>query len=283
MPSNWGKWGVDDQRGTLNYIDRAKVVRAAQLVKAGRVYPLAIPLAPNGPMWPGRHENWHVATYSNTHGAGPGGAEDILMIHTHGSTHLDALCHFYVDGEMYNGVKAADVLDGRGARKHAITNVGGIVTRGVLLDAARHRGVDALAADDVIGPDELEAVAKSQGVQFKTGDAVLIRTGWITTWTGDARVFHALQPGINLAAAEWAGEREIALLGADNSAVECFPVQDDFLPVHREFLRNQGGYLLELLDLEQLAASAVYEFLFTLAPLNIKLGLGSPVTPLAIA
>ena len=283
MPSNWGKWGAEDQRGTLNYIDRAKVVRAAQLVKSGRVFPLAIPLAPNGPTWPGRHENWHVATYSNAHGAGPGGAEDILMIHTHGSTHLDALCHYYVDGEMYNGVKAADVLDGRGARKHAITNVGGIVTRGVLLDVARHWGVDALAAEDVIGPDELEALAAAKGVQFEAGDAVLIRTGWMTRWDGDQRAFHAQQPGINLAAAEWAGEQEIALLCSDNSALEWFPVKDDFLPVHREFLRNQGGYLLEMLNLEAIAAAGVYEFLFMLAPLNIKLGLGSPVTPLAIA
>ncbi|MEX2015131.1 MAG: cyclase family protein, partial [Candidatus Hydrogenedentales bacterium] len=137
--------------------------------------------------------------------------------------------------------------------------------------------------DDVIGPDELEAVAAAQALQFESGDALLIRTGWMRTWSGDQRTFHAQQPGIDLAAAEWAGENEIALLGADNSAVECFPVKDDFLPVHREFLRNQGGYLLELLDIEQLAADGVHEFLFALAPLNIKLGLGSPVTPLAIA
>lgn len=280
-PANWGKWGAEDQRGTLNYITEDKVRRSAQLVKRGKVYPLAIPLKAGSPIWPGRHENWHVATYRNVRGPGPGGAEDLLMIHTHGSTHVDALCHIFVDGKFYNGYDAEKSLDARGAAKNSISNIGGIVTRGVLLDVAGHHGVYHLPAHHVITPEEIDEVALAQGVTFESGDAILFRTGWLKVWEEDKDTFNARQPGPSLAAAKWAGEHEIAVLAADNSAVEAFPMTDG-LVVHYEFLRNQGGYLMELLDLEALAADGVYEFQFVVAPLNITRGLGSPVTPLAI-
>lgn len=279
--TNWGKWGAEDERGTLNYITPEKTARAAALVKTGRVYPLAIPLKAKAPIWPGRHQNWHVATYRNTPGPGPGGAEDILMIQTHGSTHIDALCHIFVDGQMYNGFDAAKSIDARGAARNAITNIGGIVTRGVLLDVAGYHGVDHLPADHIVTPDEIEAVASKQGVAIESGDALLFRTGFIKVWERDPDEFNAKQPGPSLDAAIWAGEREIAAMAADNSAVEAYP-QPDGLVVHYEYLRNQGGYLLELLDLEALAADKVYEFMFCVAPLNITRGLGSPVTPLAV-
>lgn len=281
-PRNWGKWGADDQRGTANYITPAVTARAARLVKTGKVYPLAIPLKANSPIWPGRHENWHVATHQNLCGPGLGGAEDILMIHTHGSTHTDALCHIFTDGVLYNGYKAADAIDSRGARKNSIENVGAIVTRGVLIDVAGHRGVEHLNAGEVIEPEEIEAVAKAQGVEIGSGDALLFRTGWLKTWKTDREKFSHAQPGIGAAAARWAGEREVAVMAADNSAVEAFPVPGDFLGAHKEFIRNQGGYLMELFDLEALAADKVHEFMFIVAPLKIAMGLGSPITPVAI-
>ena len=280
-PRNWGKWGTDDQRGTLNYITPEKVRQSAALVKTGRVYPLAIPLKAGGPLWPGRHENWHVATHRNLCGPGAGGAEDILMIHTHGSTHVDALCHVFTDGTLYNGYNASDAIDSRGAKRNAITNIGAIVTRGVMLDVAGHRGVEHLGADHIITPDEIEAVASAQGVAIGSGDAVLFRTGWLKVWNEDKQRYNARQPGPSLEAARWAGEREVAVLAADNSAVEAFPMADG-LVVHYEFLRNQGGYLMELLDLDALARDKVYEFQFVVAPLNITMGLGSPITPLAL-
>lgn len=280
-PLNWGKWGEDDQRGTLNYITPEKILRAARLVSSGKVYPLAIPLEPEGPIWPTRHKNWHVAMVRNADGEGPGGAEDILMIHTHGSTHVDALCHIFCDGKMYNGYSVKDSINPTGARRNAISNIGGIVTRGVLLDVAGHHGVDYLDPTHVITPEEIEAVAKEEGVAIESGDALLFRTGWIKVWDEDKDKFNAQQPGPSLAVAEWAGEKEIVVMAADNSAVEAYPLPEGMF-VHQEFLRNQGGYIMELLNLEALARDKVYEFQFVVAPLNIRKGLGSPITPLAI-
>ncbi len=280
-PVNWGKWGEDDERGTLNYITPEKTLRAARLVTVGKVYPLAIPLEPEGPIWPTRHKNWHVAMFHNVDGEGPGGAEDILMIHTHGSTHVDALCHVFSDGTMYNGYAAKDAINATGARKNAISNIGGIVTRGVLIDVAGHHGVEVLDAGHVITPEEIETVAEAEGLAIESGDALLFRTGWIKVWGEDQDKFNARQPGPSLAVAEWAGKNEIAIMAADNSAVEAHPLPEG-LVVHQEFLRNQGGYLMELLNLEELARDKVYEFQFVVAPLNIKKGLGSPVTPLAV-
>lgn len=278
---NWNKWGPDDQRGTLNYITPEKVRRSAGLVKTGKVYPLAIPLQAEGPIWPGRHKNWHVAMYRNQDGPGPGGAEDLLMIHTHGSTHVDALCHVFVDGKMYNGFEVSKNIDARGARRNAISNIGAIVTRGLLVDVAAYHSVDHLAADHVITPQEIEAVLAAEGVSVESGDALLFRTGWMNTWKTQPETFNKQQPGPSREAALWAGEHEIAVMAADNSAVESFP-HPDGLVVHYEFLRNQGGYLMELLDLEALSADKAYEFQFVVAPLNIDQGLGSPITPVAV-
>jgi kynurenine formamidase len=100
-------------------------------------------------------------------------------------------------------------------------------------------------------------------------------------WKRDAEEFDRAQPGVNHATARWAGDRELVLLGADNSAVEIFPRAAN-LPVHQEFIRDQGGYLLELLDLDELARDHVYEFMFVVAPLRISAGLGSPINPIAL-
>ncbi|MDP7638415.1 MAG: cyclase family protein [Candidatus Hydrogenedentes bacterium] len=281
-PGNWGKWGAGDERGTLNYITGEKTREAAALVRTGKTYPLAIPLKAKGPIWPSRHKNWHVAMSHNVDGPGPGGGEDILMMHTHGTTHVDALCHVFSDGKFYNGHAAKTNLGPRGAQKNAISNVGAIVTKGVLLDVAGHYGVDHLEADHEITVEEVDTVALEQGVSIGSGDALLFRTGWLNVWSPDnEEFFDAAQPGPSLAVAEWAGEKEVAVMAADNSAVEIFPL-DVGQVVHQEFIWKQGGYLMELLDLEALAADKVYEFLFVVAPLNIAMGMGSPITPLAI-
>ena len=280
-PRNWNRWGPDDQRGTLNYITAEKRVQAGRLIRAGRAYSLAIPLRAEAPIWPTRHKNWHIATHRNTLGPGPGGAEDVLMMHTHGTTHIDALCHVFRDGRMYNGYPTAETITSKGAERNSIFNVDAIVTRGVLLDLPRHHGVAHLAADHEITPGEIEAAAAAQGIAIGSGDAILIRTGFMQQWAHDPEEYDRAQPGVNHAVAQWAGERELVLLGADNSAVEIFPTTAH-LPVHQEFIRDQGGYLLELLYLDELARDRVYEFMLVVAPLRIERGLGSPINPIAL-
>lgn len=279
--SNWGRWGAEDEHGTLHYITAEKTLSAVSLVRRGKVYPLAISLEAEGPLWPTRHKNWHVATSRNLAGPGPGSAEDLLMMHTHGTTHMDALCHVFRDGAMYNSFSTTENIDSRGAKRNAIDNVGGIVTRGVLLDFPRHLGVPHLEAGHVIAPEEVEAVAAAQGVEIGSGDAVLFRTGWRQVWEEDRDRFNRSQPGPGVEVARWAGQRQVPILAADNSAVEAYPLSEG-MGVHQEFIRDQGGYLMELLELDDLARDEVWEFLFVVAPLRIKRGLGSPITPLAI-
>jgi kynurenine formamidase len=280
-PRNWQRWGADDQRGTLNYITERKRLEAAGLVKLGKTYSLAIPLRAEAPIWPTRHKNWHIATHRNTCGPGPGGAEDVLMMHTHGTTHIDALCHVFRDGKMYNGYETLANITSKGAERNAIFNVDTIVTRGVLLDVAGFRKVEHLPANHAITPQEVEAVAQAQGVTIGAGDALLIRTGFLKVWNDDVDTFNKAQPGVNLAVAQWAGEKQIVLLAADNSAVEIYPT-DPPLQVHQEFIRDQGGYLLELLNLDEIARDRVYEFMLVVAPLRLDKGLGSPINPIAI-
>jgi kynurenine formamidase len=203
------------------------------------------------------------------------------MMHTHGTTHIDALCHVFRDGRMYNGYSTAEAITSRGAERNSISNVDAIATRGVLLDLAKYHGVTHLAADHEITPEEVEAVAAAQGVAIGRGDAVLFRTGFMQLWKSKPEEYDRAQPGVNHAVARWAGEREIVLMGADNSAVEIFPTAAG-LPVHQEFIRDQGGYLLELLYLDELARDQVYEFMFVVAPLRIDRGLGSPINPIAL-
>ncbi len=281
-PGNWGRWGDADERGLLNLVTPDRTRDAAGLVRRGQVYSLAIPLQADAPIWPTRHKNWHTNTYSNPVGPGRGGADDILTMHTHGTTHIDALSHIFFDGQMFNGHPARQ-MNRDGTTYNAIAQVPAIVTRGVLLDLARHLGVPHLALGQRIHGADLEACAAAQGVDVRPGDAVLVRTGWLRVWDTDRASFDAGEPGISLDGAAWLAARDVVAVGADNSAVEVIPTETGELDVHVELIRNQGMYLMELLELDALAADEAFEFLFVAAPLRISRGVGSPLNPLAIA
>ena len=285
VPHNWGRWGAEDERGTANLLSEAGVLAATRLVTRGKVYALAAPLSPDGPNLPTRRPTWHVVT---TRGRPSGGddmsADDMLAMHTHGTTHIDALCHIYVADTLYNGHPASS-LTPFGALRCGIDTVGPLVGRGVLLDIARWRGVEALGGGEAIEPDELDACAAAQGVEPRAGDVVLVRTGWQRLFHQgpEARArYYASEPGPTGACGAWFRERDIVALGADNPGVEVVTSWSAPLPLHRAVIWGCGGYLLEFLELDELAADRVYEFLFVAAPLRIDGGVGSPLVPLAI-
>jgi len=283
-PSNWGRWAAADERGTANLLTDAGAQAAARLVREGRVYSLAAPLSPDGPNLPTRRQTWHVVTSRYQPSRGASFADDVVMMHTHGTTHVDALCHVYVGDTLYNG-HPADAIQPYGAQKCGIDNAGPLVGRGVLLDVAAHRGVEQLGEGEAIEPDELEACAEAQGVTIAAGDVVLVRTGWWRLFDqgpeARRRFYHA-EPGPSGACGRWFRERDLFALGADNPAVEEVRRWSEPLPLHRDVLWGCGGYLLEFLDLEALAADKVYEFLFVAAPLRLVGGIGSPIVPLAM-
>lgn len=285
MKDAWGKWGKDDQAGALNHIGAAEVRHACGLVKRGVVISLAQPLSPQMDVPKQRPGLMHFMTRDGgDYAAGanrPGGfqmAEDCVVMPLHIGTHIDALCHAWCDDLMYNG-HSGDAVRSRGAAKLGVENLRPIVTRGVLLDFfSEGRGL----ADGVeITPEMVGRALDRAKTTLRRGDAVLLRTGWYERQTGAAD-FNT-EPGLNVAAARMLAEAEVAMIGADNYAIEVLPFPaGEVFPVHQILIRGFGIPLLEGLVLKQLAEAEASTFLFTVAALPIKGGTGSPVSPVAV-
>jgi kynurenine formamidase len=283
QPSNWGRWGADDQRGAVNLITGDAVREAVTLVGSGEVLCLGSQVGKRGAVGAGRNATWHVTTsVTNPADPGRGRAEDILTMHTHAHSHLDGLAHIWYGGQLYNGVPSSAVGRG-GARKLGIDQVGGIVTAGVLLDLAEQGG-RSWSAGEIIEADDLDRAAQRAQAAARPGTAYMVRTGWFDHFLEGRREFHDGEPGFGASAVEWLLDRDPAVVGVDNFAGEPIPAPTGHNPllVHESLLRDNGVYLIELLNFRELAARGATEFLFITAPLLIANGLGSPVNPLAV-
>jgi kynurenine formamidase len=289
----WGRWGDDDERGALNLLDEAAVLRGLAAARRGLVIPLGLPVqARRVPVLPPRPPVLHTmlvdgADFEAGAPRGPGGAQfadDHLSMACHSGTHVDALSHVAREGVMYNGFSAREVRSASGARRLGIEKMGGVVCRGVLLDllgmAADTGGT--LEAGHVIGVEHLRRALERARVELQPGDAVLLRTGWLARFDENDRAWYRGEPGIDVEAGRWLADSGVVLVGADNYAVEVLPAVSGGLSVHLAMLQERGVYLLELVDLEALAATGASTFTFVMAPLRITGGVGSPVNPLAI-
>ena len=284
---NWNRWGAEDERGALNHIDAVAVKRAATLVSSGQVISLAQPLSARTPFPPHRAGMQHFMGRSGgDYAAGarrPGGfqfAEDTLLMPAHIGTHIDALCHAWYDDQLYNGFPGAGTRGTTGASRCGIDKMGPIATRGVLLDIVAVRG-GPLPDGTTIGVADLAEASKAAGTEPAKGDVVLIRTGWSERQT--PTVSFDTEPGLDLAAALWLAEREVAIVGADNFAVEVLPfAAGTVFPVHQRLIRDFGIPLLEGLVLGPLAETGRHMFLFAASPLPVVGGTGSPISPMAI-
>jgi kynurenine formamidase len=295
--SNWGRWGADDERGTLNYLTAERTAAAARLVRTGT----SVSCARNFPVHPGP-ENPTPALHHIVVGGddpcahGIPGMEvslDFIGIAYHGlaSSHIDALCHVFVDGKMYNGFDAKEVRS-TGARRNSIMSArDGICGRGVLLDIPRLRGLPYVDPKKPVTAAELGAAEEQQGVHAGEGDILLVAVGrdaWRehnTPNPGEGPPLAGLAPDC----IPWLHERRISVLGSDavhDPTPSPSPITDWPIPVHMCGLVSMGLPLLDnlyLADLEKLcAAQRRWEFLFTVAPLRVERGTGSPVNPIAI-
>lgn len=296
--SNWGRWGADDERGTLNLVTPEVVQRAAGCVRRGRVFSLGLALDADGPQRgvAGRFNPLHYMTaIGEPLGGGDLGfrySDDVVHMPLQCATQWDALAHVHYEGQLYNGFPADQALDASGASRCGIDKAAAdaVVSRGVLLDVARQRGVERLAPDVVIGPADLDAAAEAAGAEPGPGDVLLVRTGHIRVFTEerDRKRFAGAQPGLGMDCAEWLRERDVAAVCADNVAVETLPgnVPGLAIPLHMLCIRDMGMLFGEMLDLEALARDCaedgVHEFLFSAPPLAVTRGVGSPVNPLAV-
>jgi len=301
--NNWGRWGPDDEIGTLNLISHDVVRRAAACVKTGKRFSLAIAMSEDGPMLgnipPGRkNPKQHRFELHDPFTKDPDSVHvntNEFTLNLKSATHWSALGHVEYAGRLYNGFPL-DSIDETGAHRLGIDKVGSLVTHGVLLDVARAKGIDRLEPGTPIAPEDLDECEKLAGVTVDTGDAVLIRTGamrWLKE--GDKETYGGIYRGIagpGIRCAAWFRERDIAAAAADTSGFEVWPRESTDLlkvlghPLHALCIVEMGLTLGQNFDLEALsedcASDGVYEFLLSASPEPFEGGLGGPVNPIAI-
>jgi kynurenine formamidase len=300
--STWGQWGAEDELGALNYIGPKQVVRAVQTVREGLVVSLALPFDDTGPQNGGRRPNPKLlmtmtgTDHINGRQTGSSGqplpdgfgvGDDFVVMPTQSGTHVDGLAHIYWQGRMYNGKPAAGVTTSGAATCGIEGAAARMVTRGVLLDAARHFG-RPLSPGRALGPDDLQAIADEEGLEVTEGDCLLIRTGFLATRRGQWDDFAGGDaPGLSLRSAPWLHDKKVAIVASDTWGVEVRPNEISmYQPLHLVSLVYGGIHLAELFDLESLATECQrlnrWEFLFVAAPLPLTGACGSPLNPLAI-
>jgi kynurenine formamidase len=296
---NWGRWGDDDELGTLNHLTPEHRRRAAALVTEGRTVSCArlipthraeedFPIPPlhlmtaSGDLWTG------AATPTDTLQM----AGDFIGLAFHGFavTHVDSLCHIFRDGLMYNGRPAGAVSTMAGASVESVDVIrDGIVGRGVLLDIPRQRGVRWLEPGEGVFPDDLEAAEEAAGVRVGPGDILLVRFGAaaLRQAEGPSRLVFERRAGLHAACVPWLHERQVAALGSDG-AQDMFPsgYPEVRAPLHQIGIVAMGLWLIDNCDLEALADTCAElgraEFLLSLGTLRIENGTGSPVNPIAV-
>jgi kynurenine formamidase len=279
--SNWGRWGKDDQLGSVNLITPEKRKQAAALVKTGQTVSLA-----HNPLTERAEDNNNP--FEHTMLRGNNMDRYAVTYHGYAHSHIDALCHFLYKDQTYNGFPRADVNTDKGCAKLGIDNLkNGIVTRGILIDIPRLRGVEYLEPGTPIYAEEVEAWEKKAGVKIGSGDAILLRTG---RWARRAKVgpWNVAQSaaGFHASIATWIKARNVAIVGSDvGEDVTPSQVEGVALPVHTLLITGMGINLLDNHDLEALSEAASrlnrWEFMITIAPVPVTGGTGFPVNTIA--
>ncbi|MDQ1461550.1 MAG: hypothetical protein QOI08_3034 [Actinomycetota bacterium] len=296
--SNWGRWGVDDQRGTLNLITPAVVKRGIAAARQGRTLSLAIPFDETGPQWDNVHMPERTNPELRTHTVNVAftgdtrdftTSDDSFRMGSQAVTHWDAMAHVGYDGKLYNDVPNDVVSADDGARRLGIEHFGPVVTRGVLLDIARLHGVDHFDDNYAITGDDLERAAAAAGVVVAAGDALLVRTGHMHFLRGgDKQRYSMPSPGLSTKSIEYLRDHDVAAVATDTMTFEVYPCEDPkiFMPVHMIQLRDMGLAQGQNWHLDDLAADCAgdsqYDFLLVAPPLPLTGAVGAPVVPVAI-
>lgn len=302
-PTNWGRWGPDDEVGALNFLTPGEVQAGAALVRRGAVFPLGQPVATakGDPVLPGRTPPQRSAVVDHSHFVDgrrdrlPGGlewADDYLTAFLQFGTHCDALGHMWFDDTLWNGFPARSTVGALTKASIAPIGVRGVAGRAVLIDIARRRGVGYLTRDDGVDLEELLAAAAAQGVRISPRTILLIHTGWMAALIAGAEpiIDGFREPGLRYSPelVRWFHRMEIPCLVTDTLGNECTVDRETSVmyPLHAALMRNLGVLFTEAAWLETLAedcaADNCYEFFYTAAPIPIVGGSGAPVNPVAI-
>jgi kynurenine formamidase len=303
---NWGRWGDDDQIGTLNFLTDDVVKAAAGSIRSGKRFSLAFPLQLNGlqtGVIPGRVNPLRTMVSINACLSGDRTtfctSDDVVVMGLQAATHWDGLGHASYGGVIYGG-RPETVINEWGASECGIEQIRSLTGRGVLLDVARYQGLDRCPPAHAIGAEDLQATAEHQGVEIRSGDIVLVRTGAMAAARAgdlpgyfgpmDETTMLPKASGIGLTAALWFHEHEIAATATDNITFEVLPwdpsVPGAILPMHCLHLVEMGLTQGQNWDLEDLAADCAadgqWDFFLEASPQPFVGGVGSPVNPVAI-
>lgn len=304
MPKNWGRWGPDDEVGSLNFLTREEVLRGIRAVRQGKTFTLQIPMGnPQGdPVWPGRDSAKRMNVLDHGHfmvGKAPNFpgdieyADDVMFLYLQGSTQYDALGHVWCGDKLYNGYDAKTTIGGMTKASVLPLAERGIVGRAVLIDMARHRNKRVLDPGETFTHEDLLAAAQRQGVTIEKHDILIIRTGWIGSfYERDRAEFYKnfIEPGLTYTPelVRWFHEMEIPNLVTDTIANEVTidPVSGVALPLHVALMSYLGVTFTEIAQLDPLAedcaADGQWSFLYVAAPLKVVNGTGAPVNPVVI-
>jgi kynurenine formamidase len=300
--SNWGRWGPDDVLGTLNLLTPAKRLEGAACVRTGVTFSLSQPFDEAGPQHGWKKRTNPVHTMLGTgHEAldgefphGIGGADDVIAMPLQCSTQWDGLGHIFDHGFTWNGRLAAETVTSQGDNTTGIETVAGVIAgRGVLLDVGRALGVDGELPDGfAITRAHLEETVERQGATSVVGrgDIVVVRTGQLSRCRREGWGDYAggPAPGLSFTTADWLHDTEIAAIATDTWGFEVRPNEfdDAFQPLHQVAIPHIGLFVGEMWDPDALAvdcaASGVYDFWLTAAPLPITGAVGSPINPVAV-
>jgi kynurenine formamidase len=292
---NWGRWGDDDEIGTLNLITDDVVKAAAKEIKTGKRLALGIAMDEDGPQMgaiPGRDNPRREMIMVDTPLTGDPSdfttSDDKVAMGVQAATHWDALAHVSYEGKLYNGVPSSVITD-TGAARMGIDKIRTIVSRGVLLDVAKAKGVDRLEGGYPITGDDLDAAADLGKVEVKPGDIVLVRTGQMQWFLeGDRERYGVPAAGPSLQTVQWFRDHDVAAVATDNITFEVYPCEreDAMLPVHLLHLVDMGMTQGQNWNLEELAADSAddgrYSFFLDASPLPLTHAVGSPVNPIVV-
>lgn len=292
-------WGPTDELGRLNLMTDETRAAVLSRISGGKSYDLSVEYFIGMPGWEAagdpRYQMWmthtprgnvvtdsmNVGDAANDHVSYTGTA---VSMYAHTGTHIDALNHFGIDGKIYNGFSADEHLGDRGWEVTGAETIPPIIARGVLIDIARAKGVDALASGYRIMRADIEDALRRQNVTLQRGDVVMLRTGRMAVYE-NARAYLDNPPGLGLDAARFLVETSGAMIiGADNLSLEAFPseVAGNYIPVHTYLLAQHGVPIMELVNLEQLAKDEIYEFAFIGASLKLRGADAAPMRPIAL-
>ncbi len=292
-------WGPDDEIGTLNMMTAASRQAVLSRADASRVFDLAVDYFVGMPSWhilgDPRYQFWLTHTPRGTAVDDPAGVGrsrneevaytgDAISMYTHTGTHIDALNHFGLHGEIWNGFKADEHLGDRGWRKAGVETFPPIIARGVLVDVAAFKGVRSLPDSYGITVADLQGALRAQQLALSRGDVVLIRGGRMTAWP-DVDRYVDNQPGLSFEAARWlAEEQQVMAIGGDNLSLEHFPVEPGrtWVPVHTYLLAQRGIPIIEVVNLEELSQARLFEFAFVAASLKFRGASAAPFRPIAM-